>query len=79
MKRLHSFRLGLGGDLGLVKPDPAIFRLTGERLGVEPHEIVLLDDHDGHVEAARACGWHAVWHRDSTASIQMISKIIGEA
>ena len=66
-------------EVGLVKPDPAIFRLTGELLGVEPHEIVFLDDHDGHVAAARACGWHAVWHRDNTASIQMISKIIGEA
>jgi HAD superfamily hydrolase (TIGR01509 family) len=65
-------------EVGLAKPDPAIFRLTQERLGVEPHEIVFLDDHDGHVEAARACGWYAVWHRDTPASIQEISRMIEE-
>jgi epoxide hydrolase-like predicted phosphatase len=63
-------------EVGLAKPDPAIFKLTEERLRVEPHEIVFLDDHYGHVEAARACGWHAVWHRDTTRSIQEISEII---
>lgn len=43
-------------EVGMAKPDPAIFRLTQERLGVEAHEIVFLDDHDPHVQAARACG-----------------------
>ena len=66
-------------EVGLAKPDPAIFRLTEDRLGVEPHEIVFLDDHKEHVEAARACGWHAVWQRDTTASIQEISEIIRAA
>ena len=63
-------------EVGLAKPDPAIFRLTEQRLRVEPHEIVFLDDHAEHVEAARACGWQAVWHRDTTRSIQKISEII---
>lgn len=63
----------------MAKPDPAIFDLTGQLLGVEPHEIVFLDDHDGHVEAARACGWHAVLHRGAKGSIQEISEIIRDA
>ena len=63
-------------EVGLAKPDPAIFRLTEQRLRVEPHEIVILDDHTGHVEAARACGWQAVWHLKTTSSIEEISKII---
>ena len=66
-------------EVGLAKPDPAIFNLTGKLLGVEPHEIVFLDDHDGHVEAARACGWHAVLHRGAKGSIQEISEIIRDA
>ena len=66
-------------EVGLAKPDPAIFDLTGNLLGVEPHEIVFLDDHYGHVEAARAGGWHAVLHRDATRSIQEISEIIRDA
>jgi len=66
-------------EVGLAKPDPAIFNLTQELLGVEPQEIVFLDDHLGHVEAARGCGWHAVLHRDATRSRQELSEIIGAA
>jgi len=64
-------------EVGLAKPDPAIFNLTQELLGVEPQEIVFLDDHLGHVEAARGCGWHAVRHRDATRSMQDFNEIIG--
>jgi putative hydrolase of the HAD superfamily len=48
------------GDEGLVKPDPAIFRLTLERLEVAPEEAVFIDDTLGHVEAARSLGLHGV-------------------
>ena len=66
-------------EVGVAKPDPAIFTLTQERLGVEAHEIVFLDDHDPHVQAARSCGWHAVWHRDTAASINAITATIEQA
>ena len=32
-----------------------------------------------HVEAARACGWYAVWHRDTTRSILEVREIIRAA
>lgn len=66
-------------EVGVAKPDPAIFRLTQARLGVEAHEIVFLDDHDPHVQAARALGWHAVWHRDTAVSINEITATIEQA
>ncbi len=48
------------GDEGVVKPDPAIFELALERLGVAPQEAVFIDDYAGHVEAARSLGLHAI-------------------
>jgi epoxide hydrolase-like predicted phosphatase len=63
-------------EVGLAKPDPAVFRLTEERLGVEPHEIVFLDDHDEHVEAARRLGWNAVRHRSTPGSIREINELL---
>jgi len=66
-------------EVGMAKPDPAIFTLTENRLGVQAHEIVFIDDHGAHVEAARACGWHAVWHRDTTRSILEVREIIRAA
>ncbi len=63
-------------EVGLAKPDPAIYELTAARLGVRPGEIVFLDDVPANVAAARAAGWHAVLHVDAEHSITEIERII---
>jgi putative hydrolase of the HAD superfamily len=50
----------ISAQVGLMKPDPAIYRLTLDRLGVEPHEAVFLDDIAENVEAAARLGIHGV-------------------
>ena len=40
-------------EVGLRKPDPAIYRLTCDRLKVTPEAAVFLDDTRRHVEGAR--------------------------
>lgn len=47
--------------VGLRKPDPAIYRLACERLGVAPEAALFIDDHHGNVVGARAIGMGAVW------------------
>ncbi len=48
-------------EVGVRKPDPAIFHHTLELLGgVEAARAVFLDDYEGNVEAARALGIHAI-------------------
>ena len=63
-------------EVGLAKPDPAIYALAAHRLGVEPHEIVFLDDSQKCVDGARAAGWHAVLHLDTPTSIRELEAII---
>jgi putative hydrolase of the HAD superfamily len=65
-------------EVGLAKPDPRIYALAAERLGVLPHEIVFLDDVEVNVEAARAADWHAVVHVTTPASIREVERIIEE-
>jgi putative hydrolase of the HAD superfamily len=65
-------------EVGLLKPDPRIYALTGERLGVRPHEIVFLDDVEGHVAAARAAGWHAVVHKSTRESLRELERLLEE-
>lgn len=55
------------GVEGVMKPDPAIYRLTCERFGVTPGDILFVDDSAGNVEAARAFGLHAHHFTDPTA------------
>lgn len=48
------------GDEGVVKPDPLAFKVTLERLSVEPEEAVFIDDTKGHVQAAQGLGLHGL-------------------
>jgi putative hydrolase of the HAD superfamily len=45
---------------GMRKPDPAIYRVTCERLGVEPARAAFVDDIPLNVEGAAAVGLHAI-------------------
>ena len=48
-------------EVGVRKPNPAIFALALERLGgVRPARAVFLDDAPGNVEGARVAGLHAI-------------------
>jgi HAD superfamily hydrolase (TIGR01509 family) len=53
----------ISAEVGMAKPDPAIFRLAAERLGLTPAECVFVDDWDRNVEAACAVGMRGVVHR----------------
>jgi arylsulfatase A-like enzyme len=56
-------------EVGLKKPDPRVYALTGERLGVAPREVVFLDDGPQAVQGARAAGWQAVLFQDTRQAI----------
>lgn len=63
-------------DVGLTKPDPAIYRLSLERLGIAAGEAVFVDDTLGHVEAARALGMHGVHFQDTRQAVKEIDGLL---
>ena len=50
----------VSGEVGMAKPDPAIFRLFCARTGLEPTECLFIDDKEENVAAARAIGMDGV-------------------
>jgi putative hydrolase of the HAD superfamily len=46
--------------LRMAKPDPAIYRYTLEKLGLQPAETLFIDDRQVNVEAATALGMRAL-------------------
>lgn len=48
------------GDVGLIKPEPAIYEHTLRGLGAKPAETIFLDDREINVRAARALGMSAI-------------------
>ncbi|WBQ10726.1 HAD-IA family hydrolase [Hyphomonadaceae bacterium ML37] len=49
----------VSGDEGVVKPDPAIYAIARARIGLDPAQVVFLDDRQENVAAARAAGFQA--------------------
>ena len=50
-------------ELGIAKPDPAIYAFTCTELDVEPAEAVFIDDNPVNIRAADAFGLHALLFR----------------
>lgn len=47
-------------QLGVLKPDPEAFRLTVERIGVPPEQVLFIDDTAANVLGARNAGLQAL-------------------
>ena len=57
-------------EVAMRKPDPAIYRLTMDRLGAEPARTAFLDDLQANVDAANALGMHGILvEEDQTGAI----------
>jgi 2-haloacid dehalogenase len=50
----------VSGNHGLIKPDPAIYRLLLDRHAIEPQRAVFIDDVAANAEAAHAFGIHPI-------------------
>jgi putative hydrolase of the HAD superfamily len=60
------------GFVGMRKPEPEIYALTEQRMGVLPHEILFIDDVDVNIAAAREAGWNAVQFHSNEQAIPEI-------
>ncbi len=63
--------------VGLRKPDPAIFHLALEKLGVAPHQVVLVDDRLPNVDSARELGIHVLQFVDPATSLPGLEMLLG--
>jgi len=62
-------------EAGVAKPDPRAFRLLCDGLGVQPDELVFLDDVPGHIAAASALGIHGIVHVSTPDSIAAVEAL----
>jgi 2-haloacid dehalogenase len=50
----------VSGQIGLIKPDVAIYERHAQEFGLEPRRTVFIDDSLANVEGAIAAGWQAI-------------------
>lgn len=68
----------ISAEVKMVKPDPRIFHLMVERLGIAPDEAVFIDDIAENVQAAKKEGLHAIRYRDTQQALDELNGILSE-
>ena len=54
----------ISGEVGVIKPDPRIFRILLKRHRIKPDDAVYIDDNPRNAEAARALRIHGIHFTD---------------
>jgi epoxide hydrolase-like predicted phosphatase len=67
----------ISGDVGLHKPQPEIFLLGAERIGVAPERCVFVDDLRENCAGAEAVGMKAILHRGSERTLPRLEELLG--
>jgi HAD superfamily hydrolase (TIGR01509 family) len=63
----------ISAEVKIVKPDPRIFRLALERLGVQPAQAIFIDDIVENIEAARNEGMFAIHYQDTNSTLDALN------
>jgi putative hydrolase of the HAD superfamily len=67
----------ISGDVGLHKPEPEIFHLGAERIGVAPEDCVFVDDLRENCAGAEAVGMKAILHRGAEGTLPQLEELLG--
>jgi epoxide hydrolase-like predicted phosphatase len=66
----------LSGAIGIRKPDPRIYVLAAERLGVAPQDCVFVDDLGGNLKPAKSLGMATIRHTAASATIPQLERLL---
>lgn len=66
----------LSHNEGVAKPNPIIFELTAERLGLKPEECVMIDDIPSNCEGAQIAGMQSIQHITNDGTRVALAKIL---
>jgi epoxide hydrolase-like predicted phosphatase len=67
----------ISAEVGLHKPQPEIYVLAAERVGLPPARCVFVDDLRENCAGAEALGMTAILHRDSADTIARMQELLG--
>jgi epoxide hydrolase-like predicted phosphatase len=67
----------ISGEVGLRKPDEAIYILAAEAIGLPPAECVFVDDLAGNLKPARELGMATVHHTSTDETVTELEQLLG--
>ena len=66
----------ISAEVGLLKPDAAIFQRALDSLGVSADDSVMLDDAPRNIEAAKALGMHGILFREPETARAELARLL---
>jgi epoxide hydrolase-like predicted phosphatase len=69
--------VAISGEIGIRKPDPDIYELGAQRIGVLPRECVFVDDLPFNLKPAAELGMATVHHTDPDKTIAQLEVLLG--
>jgi putative hydrolase of the HAD superfamily len=67
----------ISGDVGMHKPEPAIYMLGAERLGLRTGDCVFVDDLRENCQGAEEVGMTAILHRGADRTLPELERLLG--
>jgi len=66
----------VSSENGIVKPNPEIYKILADKLGVPAGDCLMLDDAFENCHGAEAAGMQSVWYADNETAKQHIREFI---
>jgi epoxide hydrolase-like predicted phosphatase len=67
----------ISGEVGLHKPEPEIYHLGADKIGVAPRECVFVDDLKENCGGAAAVGMTPILHRGADTTLPELERLLG--
>ncbi len=69
----------ISSEVGMMKPDPSIYKLALEIIGCAPEEVVFIDDFIDNVEGARIIGIHGLMFTGPQQAITSLNEVLSKS
>jgi epoxide hydrolase-like predicted phosphatase len=66
----------ISGEVGVRKPEPRIYALAAEAIGLEPSDCVFVDDLAGNLKPARELGMATVHHVTAEQTVPELERLL---
>jgi putative hydrolase of the HAD superfamily len=67
----------VSGEVGIRKPDPPVYLLAAEKLGLPAGACVLVDDVAANLPPAAKLGMATIHHADSVTTVRELERVFG--
>jgi len=72
-------KLIISAEVGVAKPEPKIFQIALEQVGVSPKEAVFVDDFPANIEGCEKVGMKGILFKDPESALKQLKKLLSMA